>query len=158
MRAAPPVSLFLLCDHIRGMVCRPRPGIADNGPVQFLHSDISICSQNIRLVLASRDLPRIILFGITGVIIASVSAAQRRTAASLRRARDELQEANQYLKTVNERLPIENRAATLGEMSASIAHEVTQCSQLPRTGRSQPEVAQQTVAGNRTRVPGNGNK
>lgn len=125
MQAAPPVSLFLCAIIFVAW-------FADLGPA-LLTTALSVLAFGYfyllpehSLVLASRDLPRIILFGIAGVIIATVSAAQRRTAASLRRARDELQEANQYLKTVNERLLIENRVATLGEMSASIAHEVTQ--------------------------------
>jgi C4-dicarboxylate-specific signal transduction histidine kinase len=125
MQAAPPVSLFLCAIIFVAW-------FADLGPA-LLTTALSVLAFGYfyllpehSLILASRDLPRIILFGIAGVIIASVSAAQRRTAASLRHARDELQDANQHLKTINERLVIENRIATLGEMSASIAHEVVQ--------------------------------
>ena len=125
LMAAPPVSLFLCSIIIVAWY-------ADLGPA-LLTTALSVLSFGYfyllplgSLLLASRDLPRIILFGIAGVIIASVSAAQRRTATSLRRTRDELQDALNDLKTVNERLVIENRVATLGEMSASIAHEVNQ--------------------------------
>src|SRR5262245_52267082 len=45
--------------------------------------------------LVSNNLPRVILFGIAALIVASVSAAQRRTTASLQRVRDQLQDAVQ---------------------------------------------------------------
>ena len=121
-----PAGLIVsLCDHYCSLVCRPRPGIADDSSLRSILR-LFLPASAWFAFLASRDLPRIILFGIAGVIIASVSAAQRRTATSLRRTRDELQDALNDLKTVNERLVIENRVATLGEMSASIAHEVNQ--------------------------------
>src|ERR1700704_519156 len=54
------------------------------------------------LTLASSDLPRIVLFGVASLMVASVGATQRRTAASLRRARDQLQDAVSDLKSLNE--------------------------------------------------------
>jgi PAS domain S-box-containing protein len=67
------------------------------------------------LTLASRDLPRIVLFGIASLIVASVGAAQRKTAASLGRARDQLQGAVSDLKTLNEQLLRENAERKVAE-------------------------------------------
>jgi PAS domain S-box-containing protein len=59
-------------------------------------------------MMEARDLPRIVLFGIASVFVASVSSAQRRTAISLRGARDQLQNAVRDLQILNEQLLREN--------------------------------------------------
>jgi C4-dicarboxylate-specific signal transduction histidine kinase len=94
-----------------------------------------------------KDVPRLATFAIAAVLVVSLSTAQRRTATSLRRARDELEEKVRELAMLNKALRGENdereraeealriaqaelahvtRMTTLGEMSASIAHEVKQ--------------------------------
>ena len=125
LQAAPPVSLFLCAIILVAWVTGLGPALLTTGLSVLAFGYFYLLPLN-SLTLASRDLPRIIIFGTVAAFIAAVSAAQRRTAASLRGARDQLQDAVQDLKTVNERLLLENRVATLGEMNASIAHEVIQ--------------------------------
>jgi C4-dicarboxylate-specific signal transduction histidine kinase len=90
--------------------------------------------------VADTEIPRIVIFAISALIVLWLSAAQRATAHSLRRARDELQAAVVELEDLNKTLKLEHealqtaqaelahvsRVATLGEMGASIAHEVSQ--------------------------------
>ena len=78
------------------------------------------------LTLASSELPRIALFGIASLIVASVGAAQRRTAASLRRARDQLQDAVWGLKTLNEQLLRENAERKAAEQKTREAEQELQ--------------------------------
>src|SRR5207302_850754 len=78
------------------------------------------------LMLASRDSPRIVLFGIAALFIASVSAAQRGTTASLRRAHDQLQDAVQDLKMLNEQLLLENAERKAAEQKTREAERELQ--------------------------------
>ena len=99
------------------------------------------------LALETRELPRLLFFAVAAFFVGSLSAAQRSTAESLRRARDDLDQTVQELKRINEALQAENterkqaeealgkaqaelahvtRVTTLGEMTASIAHEINQ--------------------------------
>jgi C4-dicarboxylate-specific signal transduction histidine kinase len=99
------------------------------------------------LALEPRELPRLLFFAVAALFVGSLSAAQRSTAESLRRARDDLDQTVQELKRINEALQAENaerkqaeealgkaqaelahvtRVTTLGEMTASIAHEINQ--------------------------------
>ena len=93
------------------------------------------------------ELPRLVLFAGSALVVGLISAAQRRTAKSLEKARDELAVNIQELKKTNEALHNEiaerklaeaglqkaqanlshvTRLTTMGELSASIAHEVNQ--------------------------------
>jgi C4-dicarboxylate-specific signal transduction histidine kinase len=90
--------------------------------------------------VAENEIPRIVIFTIAALIVVWLSAAQRAAANSLRRARDDLQAAllkledfnktlqreHEVLETAQAELAHVSRVATLGEMSASIAHEVNQ--------------------------------
>jgi signal transduction histidine kinase len=125
LQAAPPVSLFLCAIIFVAWFTGLGPALLTTGLSVLAFAYFYLLPPD-ALTLASRDLPRIVIFGIAAAFIAAVSAAQRRTAASLRGARDQLQDAVQDLKIVNERLLLENRVATLGEMNASIAHDVIQ--------------------------------
>ena len=78
------------------------------------------------LTLASSDLPRIVLFGVASLIVASVGATQRRTAASLRRARDQLQDAVSDLKSLNEQLLRENAERKTAEQKTREAEQELQ--------------------------------
>jgi C4-dicarboxylate-specific signal transduction histidine kinase len=99
------------------------------------------------LAVQIEELPRVIMFSLSALFVGSLSAAQRRTTESLRRAHDNLATSIQELERVNEALHAENaerkrseeavrkaqaelahvsRITTLGEMAASIAHEVDQ--------------------------------
>jgi len=99
------------------------------------------------LVPNSNELPRLVLFAGSALLVGLMSAAQRRTAESLEQTRDalaakvqELNETNEALKNeITERKLAEaslqkaqanlahmTRLTTMGELSASIAHEVNQ--------------------------------
>jgi PAS domain S-box-containing protein len=58
--------------------------------------------------VAPTDIPRVVLFAIAALFVASLSAAQRGTAESLRRTRDELQAAVHELARLNQTLQDEN--------------------------------------------------
>jgi C4-dicarboxylate-specific signal transduction histidine kinase len=97
--------------------------------------------------LQPRELPRLLMFVISNLLIALLSAAQRNAKESVRRTRDDLKEAVQDLQRTNEALHAEsrgrkqteealrqaqadltyaNRVSSMGELSASLAHEVKQ--------------------------------
>ena len=97
--------------------------------------------------LHTGELPRLLLFALSAVIVGSLTAAQRRAAESLRDAHDALSRTVQELEKTNKALQAENaerkqaeealqnarselarvsRLTTLGEMTASIAHEINQ--------------------------------
>jgi C4-dicarboxylate-specific signal transduction histidine kinase len=58
--------------------------------------------------IASSDIPRIALFGVTALFVVALSAAQRRNEESLRQARDQLQGALQEQARLNDALRAEN--------------------------------------------------
>jgi signal transduction histidine kinase len=134
LQAAPPVSLFLCAIIFVAW-------FAGLGPA------LLVCALSVlafgyfyllpldSLTLASRDLPRIVLFGIASLFIAAVSAAQRRTAASLTRARDQLQDAVAGLEAANAQLMRENaeRRAAEAALRRSEAY-LDHAQQLSRTG------------------------
>jgi C4-dicarboxylate-specific signal transduction histidine kinase len=95
----------------------------------------------------SEELPRFVIFAVSSVVAGSLSAAQRSATESLRRARDYLKETVKELQRTNEALQVEgheresaevalrqaqtdlahvNRVTTMGELTASLAHEVNQ--------------------------------
>jgi C4-dicarboxylate-specific signal transduction histidine kinase len=93
------------------------------------------------------EIPRLVLFSVSALFIGLLSAAQRSATESLRRARDELRGTVQELQRSNEALQTESlerkhaeearreaqaelarvsRVTTMGELTASLAHEVNQ--------------------------------
>jgi C4-dicarboxylate-specific signal transduction histidine kinase len=95
----------------------------------------------------SEELPRFVIFSVSAVVAGALSAAQRSANESLRRARDDLKGTVQELQRTNEALQTESlerkhaeearreaqaeltrvsRVTTLGELTASLAHEVNQ--------------------------------
>jgi C4-dicarboxylate-specific signal transduction histidine kinase len=93
------------------------------------------------------ELPRLIVFLVAALLVGFMAASQRSAAESLRRARDDLAAKVQELNRTNEALHAENaerkraegslhqaqtelahitRMTTMGELTASIAHEVNQ--------------------------------
>jgi PAS domain S-box-containing protein len=105
--AAPPVALFLCGIIFVARFAGLGPALLTAGLSVLAFGYFYLLPLN-SLTLASRDLPRILLFGIAGVFIASVSASQRRTENWLRRARDHLQGAVEELMALNEELRREN--------------------------------------------------
>jgi C4-dicarboxylate-specific signal transduction histidine kinase len=95
----------------------------------------------------SEEIPRFAIFAVSALIAGSLSAAQRGATESLRRARDDLRKTVQELQSTNEALQAESlerkhaeetlrqaqadlahvsRVTTMGELTASLAHEVNQ--------------------------------
>jgi C4-dicarboxylate-specific signal transduction histidine kinase len=93
------------------------------------------------------EIPRLVIFMVSTLFVGSLSAAQRSATESLRRARDDLRGTVQELQRSNEALQTESlerkhaeearreaqaelarvsRVTTMGELTASLAHEVNQ--------------------------------
>jgi C4-dicarboxylate-specific signal transduction histidine kinase len=93
------------------------------------------------------EIPRLVIFTVSALFVGSLSAAQRSATESLRRARDDLKVTVQELRSTNEALQKESlerkhaeearreaqaelarvsRVTTMGELTASLAHEVNQ--------------------------------
>ena len=93
------------------------------------------------------EIPRLVIFTVSALFVGSLSAAQRSATESLRRARDDLRKTVQELQKSNEALQTESverkhaeearrevqtelarvsRVTTMGELTASLAHEVNQ--------------------------------
>jgi C4-dicarboxylate-specific signal transduction histidine kinase len=93
------------------------------------------------------EIPRLLVFAVSALFVGSLSAAQRSATESLRRARDDLKETVQEVQRTNEALQAESRerkraeeasrqaqadlahvsrVTTMGELTASLAHEVNQ--------------------------------
>ncbi len=93
------------------------------------------------------EIPRLLVFTVSALFVGSLSAAQRGAMESLRRARDDLKETVQEVQRTNEALQAESRerkraeeasrqaqadlarvsrVTTMGELTASLAHEVNQ--------------------------------
>jgi C4-dicarboxylate-specific signal transduction histidine kinase len=93
------------------------------------------------------EIPRLLVFTASALFVGLLSAAQRSAMESLRRARDDLKETVQEVQRTNEALQAESRerkraeeasrqahadlahvsrVTTMGELTASLAHEVNQ--------------------------------
>jgi len=93
------------------------------------------------------EIPRLVIFMVSALFVGSLSVAQRSATESLRRARDDLRGNVQELQRSNEALQTESlerkhaeeslresraelarvsRVTTMGELTASLAHEVNQ--------------------------------
>jgi C4-dicarboxylate-specific signal transduction histidine kinase len=93
------------------------------------------------------EIPRLVIFTVSALFVGSLSAAERSAMESLRRARDDLKVTVQELQSTNEALQAESlerkhaeealreaqadlarvsRVTTMGELTASLAHEVNQ--------------------------------
>jgi PAS domain S-box-containing protein len=72
------------------------------------------------------EIPRLVLLALAALFVLSLSAAQRRTAASLRLARDEQQEMVKELQELNEKLRVENAERRQAEERRSRAEQELQ--------------------------------
>src|SRR5215470_17931313 len=97
LQAAPPVSLFLCAIIFVAWFAGFGPALLTTALSTLAFGYFYLWPIN-SLTLASRDLPRIVLFGIAALFIAAVSAAQRRTEASLRRENAEREAAEAALR------------------------------------------------------------
>jgi C4-dicarboxylate-specific signal transduction histidine kinase len=97
--------------------------------------------------LKPQEMPRLLMYIVSNLLIGSLSVAQRNAKESLRHARDDLDRTVRDLQRTNEALQVESlerkqaeevlrraqadlarvsRVTTLGELTASLAHEVNQ--------------------------------
>jgi C4-dicarboxylate-specific signal transduction histidine kinase len=93
------------------------------------------------------EIPRLVIFTVSALFVGTLSAAERNALESLRRARDDLRKTVQELQSTNQALQAESlerkhaeesfreaqaelarvsRVTTMGELTASLAHEVNQ--------------------------------
>jgi signal transduction histidine kinase len=141
-----PVSLFLCAVMFSAWFGGARPGLLAIS-LSVLAFNYFFLSPIHSLVPSSEEIPRLVVFALSALFVGSLSAAQRSAAESLRRGRDELEAAGQELKRTNEALRVEiaeheraaealdkaqaelahvSRVMTMGELVASVAHEVNQ--------------------------------
>jgi C4-dicarboxylate-specific signal transduction histidine kinase len=141
-----PVSLFLCAIMFSAWFGGIRPGLlaVALSHLAFIYYFVTPLYS---LAVEIKEVPRLIIFALSALFVGSLSAAQRSATESLRSARDDLSRTVQELRRTNEALKAENaereqaeealhkaqaelahitRVTTLGELTASIAHEVNQ--------------------------------
>ena len=141
-----PVSLFLCAVMLSSWFGGAGPGLLATTLSSFafyyyfLHPMHSLAAK-------PEEIPRFVAFTVSALFVGSLSAAQSSATESLRRARDDLKGTVQELQKTNNALDAESherkqaeearrqaeaeltrvsRATTMGELTASLAHEVNQ--------------------------------
>jgi PAS domain S-box-containing protein len=103
-----PSSLFLCAIMISGWLGGIGPGLLAV-VLCGLAFDYYFLPPLYLLAVESAEIPRLVIFAVSGTIAASLSAAQRSAAESLRRARDFLTETVKELQRTNDALQAESR-------------------------------------------------
>ena len=143
---AAPVSLFLCAIMFTAWFGGVGPGLLATA-LSALAFNYYFLPPMHSLAPKTAEIPRIVIFTVSALIVGLLSAAQRSATESLRRARDDLRGTVQELQRSNEALQAEslerkhaeetlrqaqadlahvNRVTTMGELTASLAHEVNQ--------------------------------
>jgi C4-dicarboxylate-specific signal transduction histidine kinase len=141
-----PVSLFLCAVILSAWFGGVGPGLLATS-LSALAFNYYFLPPMHSLAPKAAEIPRIVIFTVSALIVGLLSAAQRSATESLRRARDDLQGTVQKLQSANEALQTESlerkhaeealheaqadlarvsRVTTMGELTASLAHEVNQ--------------------------------
>jgi len=141
-----PVSLFLGAIMLSAWFGGLGPGLLATA-LSSLAFDYYFLPPIYSLVAKPGEIPRLVIFTVSALFVGSLSAAQRSATESLRRARDDLRGTVKELQKTNEALHAESlerkhaeealrhaqgdlarvsRITTLGELTASLAHEVNQ--------------------------------
>jgi C4-dicarboxylate-specific signal transduction histidine kinase len=141
-----PVSLFLCAIMISGWFGGIRGGMLSVvlSILAFVYFFVSPLHS---MVPAVTEVPRAAIFALSAVFVGWLSAAQKASTESLRDARDQLRKTVEDLRTANETLKAEDaerrraeealrqsqadltrvsRVTAMGELTASLAHEVNQ--------------------------------
>ncbi len=141
-----PASLFLCAIMFSAWYGGDRPGLfaVALSLLAFVHYFVTPIYS---LSLPINEIPRVVIFLLSALFVGSLSSAQRSATQSLRIARDDLSRTVQELRRTNEALQMENaerqqaqealhqakadlahvsRVTMMGELTASLAHEVTQ--------------------------------
>src|SRR6266446_1632200 len=113
-----PVSLFLCAVMLSAWLGGVGPGLlaAALSAAAFSYYFVSPI---FALAVDSKEIPRFVMFVLASALVGSLSAAQRRSMQSLRKTAEALRETQAALAHVT-------RVMTMGELAASIAHEVNQ--------------------------------
>jgi len=143
---AAPVSLFLCAVILSAWFGGVGPGLLAT-TLSALAFYYYFLPPMYSLTAKPEEIPRFVIFMVSTLFVGTLSAAQRSATESLRRARDDLRETVQELQTTNEALRAESlerkhaeealhqaqadlsrvsRVTTMGELTASLAHEVNQ--------------------------------
>jgi C4-dicarboxylate-specific signal transduction histidine kinase len=141
-----PVSLFLCAIMLSGWFGGVR-GAVLSVALSLLAFVYYFVTPPHALTLAAGEVPRTTIFALSAIFVGWLSAAQRSTTQSLREARDQLHKTIDDLRTANETLKAEDaerrraeeglrqaqadltratRVTAMGELTASLAHEVNQ--------------------------------
>jgi C4-dicarboxylate-specific signal transduction histidine kinase len=127
-----PVSLFLCAVMFSAWFGGIRPGLfaVALSHLAFIYYFVAPTHS---LLVAAPEVPRLIIFSLSALFVGALSAAQRRATESLRRANvalhaemAERKRAQDAMHQAQAELAHVARVTTLGEMAASIAHEVDQ--------------------------------
>jgi len=113
-----PVSLFLCAVMLSAWLGGVGPGLVAIGLSAAAFSYYFV-TPLYSLAVAPQEMPRFIVFALAAILVGALSAAQRRGMQSLRKAEETLRETQAALAHVT-------RVMTMGELAASIAHEVNQ--------------------------------
>jgi C4-dicarboxylate-specific signal transduction histidine kinase len=141
-----PVSLFLCAVMITAWFGGAGPGLFATA-LSTLAFDYYFLAPIYSLAAKPGEIPRLVIFAVSALFVGSLSAAQRSATESLKRARDDLKGIVQELQRSNEAVQAESlerkhaeealreaqgdlarvsRVTTMGELTASLAHEVNQ--------------------------------
>ena len=141
-----PASLFLCAIMFSAWYGGVRPGLFAVA-LSLLAFVYYFVTPIYSLYVPINEIPRVVIFLLSALFVGSLSAAQRRATQSLRIARDDLSRTVQELRRTNEALHTENiehhqaqealhqaqtdlahvsRVTMMGELTASLAHEVNQ--------------------------------
>jgi C4-dicarboxylate-specific signal transduction histidine kinase len=141
-----PVSLFLCAIMLSALFGGLRPGLLAV-TLSLLAFDYYFVTPPYSLAMEIKEVPRFVIFALSALFVGLLSAAQRSVTESLRDARDDLSRTVQELKRTNEALQTEHierhqaqealqqaqadlahvsRVTMMGELTASLAHEVNQ--------------------------------
>jgi len=113
-----PVSLFLCAVMLSAWLGGVGPGLLAAALCAAAFSYYFV-SPIFSLAVDSKEIPRFVMFLLASVLVGSLSVTQRRAMQALRKAEAALRETQAALAHVT-------RVMTMGELAASIAHEVNQ--------------------------------
>jgi C4-dicarboxylate-specific signal transduction histidine kinase len=127
-----PASLFLCAIMFSAWFGGIKAGIAAAG-LSHLAFVYYFVAPTHSLMLSIQELPRVVIFSLSSLFVLLLSAAQKKAAESLERTNQRLhaemaerRQAEDAMHTARAELAHVARVTTLGEMAASIAHEVDQ--------------------------------
>ncbi|MGA7809919.1 PAS domain-containing protein, partial [Bradyrhizobium sp.] len=117
---------FLLCAIMFvAWACGPGPALLASA-ITLLAFEYFLLQPAYSFALELKEIPPLVLFAAAALFVVWLSAAQRRSQASLRRARDELRDAVQKLQELNETLRVGNGERRQAEERARLAEQELQ--------------------------------